>query len=58
MAYQLRVEYRFRPKWGVGIKHRSNCSTVCDNALLDWARIGKDDSENAGFNFLYLRRRF
>ena len=58
LAYQLRVEYKFRPKWGIGIKHRSNCATICNNGFLRWAQIGESNSRNAGYNFLYLRRRF
>ncbi len=57
-AYGLRIEYHFNSKWDVGVKHRSNCRTVCDNDVMKFFRLGDDDSINRGFNYLYLRRRF
>lgn len=57
LGYALRAEYRFNKNWSIGLKHRSNCSEVCNNFLLEWARIGKDNSNNQGFNYLYIRWR-
>lgn len=60
LAYDLRFEYypSQLKDWSFGLKHRSNCKTVCDNELLKWARIGDDDSENHGYNFLFARWSF
>jgi len=57
-AYGLRIEYHLNSKWDVGVKHRSNCRTVCDNDAMRFFRLGDDNSMNAGFNYLYLRHRF
>jgi hypothetical protein len=58
-AYGLRIERQFsKSDWSYGFKHRSNCRTVCDNDVMKAFRIGSDDSQNAGFNALFLRYRF
>lgn len=57
LAYELRFEAPLYRDWRVGIKHRSNCKTVCPAVGLDFLAL-KDRGHNRGFNFLYLRRRF
>lgn len=62
-GYELRIEYLFPQHskwrdWSIAIKHRSNCQTVCDNDLLRPFRIGDDESENSGYNYLILRKTF
>jgi hypothetical protein len=57
-AYQIRFEYPINEKWGIGLKHRSNCKAVCNNDFLDWIPHGDKEDWNHGNNFLYIRHRF
>jgi len=58
-GYELRAEWEFVDQWSVGIKHRSNCATVCRKVpLMDNMKKGSDDKNNHGFNYLIVRYEF
>jgi hypothetical protein len=58
-AYQLRIEYLITNTWSVGVKHRSNCRTLCNKySELKWLPHGDIHTTNYGFNFLFVRYKF
>ncbi len=57
LAYSLRIEYNTGHKWTIGLRHRSNCKSVCRGDLVRWANLG-NEGRNTGYNWLYLRRKF
>lgn len=58
-GYELRAEWEFVDQWSIGIKHRSNCATICRKVpFLDNMKKGSADKNNHGFNYLIVRYEF
>lgn len=57
-AYTLRFDLSLGERWGVGVKHRSSCSTVCPQLGVGWLALDDKGSENRGYNWIYARWSF
>ncbi len=58
-GYEILLEWRVLDDWSIGLKHRSNCKSVCSKTGLDnILPHGDEDSTNRGWNYLFVRYNF
>lgn len=59
-GYEILLEVMLTEHFALGLKHRSNCKSVCDGRIpgLDLLPRGDEDTHNRGWNYLTLRYNF